>query len=249
MSTWKTEDSSTIYYEFHDSGHADVLILLHGMLGSIEGQWGLISEWFIESHNLLLVDLRDHGRSTNEDTRLRPDQMVADLLGLLDHLGIQNSHIAGYSIGGLIALHAALQTPNRFKTLQMIATKFYWSEKTIAKLQQQVDPELLSEKAPTYATQLAQEHGANQWRGLARHTADLIGYFGDNPLSPEALGGLKMPVQITVGDRDDLVSLPEAFKLSRQFKNGGLLVLPRTPHAFKFMQYETLIPSMQMFHK
>lgn len=248
MTLWQAEDGSQIHYEHRQNRRGETLVLLHGLLGSVKGQWIDFADFLSESHNLLMIDLRNHGRSSNKDTRLKLSTMAEDIIGLVKHLGLTDVHLSGYSLGGNVGLLAAVQEPSLFASVNLISTKYYWKDEEAKRMQQQVDPDTIGAKAPTYATQLAQEHGAANWRGLARHTADIIGYMCANPLSPEQLGKLSCPIMVTVGDRDNLISLPEAYKLSRQLPNAGLLVLPNTGHAFNTLPFQYLIPVMQQFH-
>ncbi|MEM7802656.1 MAG: alpha/beta hydrolase, partial [Chloroflexota bacterium] len=226
----------------------ETLVLLHGLLGSVKGQWADFADFLSESHSLLMVDMRNHGRSSNKDTRLKLSTMAADVIGLIRHLGLSDVHLSGYSLGGNVGLLAAATEPSLFSTVNLISTKYYWKDEEAKRMQQQVDPDTIGAKAPTYATQLAQEHGAANWRGLARHTADIIGYMCANPLSSDELAQIETPIMVTVGDRDNLISLPEAYKLSRQLPKGGLLVLPNTGHTFNTLPFQYLIPVMQQFH-
>lgn len=248
MAEWQADDGSKIYYELKENGRSETLVLLHGLLGSVAGQWGDMTEFLSETHNLLLVDLRNHGRSSNKDTRLTIAAMAEDLIGLFGHLGLKNIHLSGYSLGGYVGLQAALLKPELFSSLNLISTKYDWSEPDAKRLQQQFDPDVISEKAPKYATQLAQEHGAANWRGLARHTSDVVGLMQTSPLDPKEISELTLPIMVTVGDRDNLMSLPDAYKFSRLLKNGGLLVLPKTGHSFNTLPFQYLLPILQQFH-
>jgi pimeloyl-ACP methyl ester carboxylesterase len=48
--------------------------------------------------------------------------MAADTLALLDHLGIDQAHILGYSLGGLVAQEIAISHPERVKKLILVST-------------------------------------------------------------------------------------------------------------------------------
>ena len=115
-------------------------------------------------------------------------------------------------------------------------------------MKEQLDPDRLTEQAPAYAAQLSNEHGAARWRELARQSADLVAYLQLNGLSEEDLRDIGCPVLIAVGDRDQLVPLPEAARLSRIIPGAGLLVLPHTAHPFLALRPIPLVNVMQQFH-
>ena len=250
MTTWTAPDGSQINFEQYgsnDSGKPH-LLLMPGLLGAISSQWRPFLKPLSESYRLLLVDLRGHGRSQNNAPTLEVEQMVNDLDGLLDHLNVEQTHIAGYSLGGYLGLMLAINQPRRVLTLLMHATKFYWTAAAAEKMQQQLDPDVMAEKVPTYADQLVKDHGGRQWRTLVRQAAELTAGLVDGGLSERLLNNAQCPILVSVGDRDELVPLPEAFRLSRALPNGELLVLPNTRHPLQTVRLVPLLPMMQTFH-
>ena len=68
---------------------------------------------------LIFADLRGCGRSTRglDPARYTPDAAVADLLALLDALGLPRADVLGFSYGGLLAQRLALSAPDRVRRL------------------------------------------------------------------------------------------------------------------------------------
>lgn len=249
MTTWTAPDGSDINFEqYGGSENKPTLLLLPGLLGAISSQWRPFLKPLTEQFRLLLVDLRGHGRSQNNAPALNVTQMTEDLSGLLDHLKIERLHVAGYSLGGYLGLMLALNQPRRVATLLMHATKFYWTPEAVAQMQQQLDPDIMAQKVPTYADQLVKEHGGRQWRTLVRQASELTANLAANGLAERQLKNLQLPVLVSVGDRDELVLLPEAFRLSRALPKGELLVLPNTRHPLQTVRLVPLLPMMQAFH-
>lgn len=250
MTTWTAPDGSNINFEQYGSGDTGKpwLLLLPGLLGAISSQWRPFLKPLSENYRLLLLDLRGHGRSQNNAPTLDAKQMVADIAGLLDYLNIERLHIAGYSLGGYLGLMLASSQPRRVITLLMHATKFYWTPEAAAKMQGQLNPDVMAQKVPTYADQLVQEHGGRQWRNLVRQAAALTSSLVESGLSENQLKTVQIPVLVSVGDRDELVILPEAFRLSRALPKGGLIVLPHVHHPLQTVQLVPLLPMMQAFH-
>ena len=250
MAYWKAEDDSQIYYEIYgqSTGGAS-LLLLPGLLGSISIQWRNFIEPLAKDYRLLLVDYRGHGRSENNDTGLLPDNMVQDLLGLLDHLSIESIHVAGYNLGGYLGLMLHLYDPHRVQTLLMHATKFYWMQSIADRMSKKLNPDIIGDKAPTYADQLALQHGAARWRSLVRQAADLINYLSLGGLSESGASKAQCPILVSVGDRDELVPIREAHRLSRELPTGSLLVLPGVHHPIQSLGLIPMLQVMQSFHK
>ena len=250
MAFWQAEDGSLIYFEIHGKqGDKGTLLLLPGLLGSVSRQWRSFITPLAADYRLVLADWRGHGRSENKQLDLLPDQTIHDLLGLLDYIGATGVHVAGYDMGGYLGLMLTLHQPNRVRTLQMLATKFYWNPAALNNIREQLNPDLIVEKTPNYASRLAEEHGAARWRQLVRQAGDLVAYLGDQGLAENMLRTAQGPVLVSVGDRDELVPVQEAFLLSRALPNASLLVLPQVRHPFQSINLIPLLPVMQDFHR
>ncbi|QDX82309.1 3-oxoadipate enol-lactonase [Denitratisoma sp. DHT3] len=72
--------------------------------------------------NVLRYDIRGHGGSSAPDLPYGFEMMVADLLGLLDGLGVAQTHFCGLSLGGMIGQYFALMAPRRLDRLVLCST-------------------------------------------------------------------------------------------------------------------------------
>jgi pimeloyl-ACP methyl ester carboxylesterase len=249
MAYWTVDDGTAIHYERQGDSARETLLLLPGLLGAIASQWVNFVPLLAPSHNLLLVDLRGHGLSQNRQPALSPERMAQDIVSLLDHLELPRVHIAGYSLGGYLGLMLRLQQPQRVATLMLHATKFYWTREAVQKMHEQLEPDTMANKVPAYASQLVKEHGGSHWRILVRQAADLVAYLSEKGISEGMAAQADGPTLISVGDRDELVPLPEAQRLSRALPQGTLLVLPGVRHPYSSLRPVPLIPMMQEFHR
>lgn len=100
------------------AGEGPPLMLLHGFTGSA-ATWRALIPTFSKSFHTIAVDLIGHGRSDapREPLRYRMDLCIADLLALLDALGVSETAVLGYSMGGRTALHLAAAAPERVRAL------------------------------------------------------------------------------------------------------------------------------------
>jgi pimeloyl-ACP methyl ester carboxylesterase len=250
MAHFKADDGALIYFEVHgDAVDKETLILLPGLLGSAGSQWTYYVPALTGHFRLILMDLRGHGRSQNNDPTLNPDRMRDDVFALLDHVGATDVHVAGYSLGGYLGLMMSLQQPRRVLTLFMHATKFYWTQESVANMRRQLEPDTMGTKVPAYANQLAKEHGGSHWRVLVRQASDLVGYMSEKGVTEGMAARVQCPVLVSVGDRDELVPLPEAQRLSRVLPKGELLVLPGVRHPFATIRPVPLLPMLAEFHQ
>src|SRR5690349_16631135 len=86
-----------MYYEVHGDGPP--LVLIHGAYMNIDNNWGALIPTFAETHQVVVMELQAHGRTTDRDTPLTYENMAADVVALMDDLGIDKAAIFGYSMG------------------------------------------------------------------------------------------------------------------------------------------------------
>ncbi|SEF54592.1 alpha/beta fold hydrolase [Bosea lathyri] len=109
----------TLNYRLQGSGTP--LICIHGV-GSYLEAWEGVAERLADRFRILTFDLRGHGRSTKVGGRYEIDDFVGDVLALADHAGFETFHLAGFSLGGLIAQRLALTHQERIQRLVLLAT-------------------------------------------------------------------------------------------------------------------------------
>jgi pimeloyl-ACP methyl ester carboxylesterase len=107
-----------LYYESHGSGRP--LVLLHGGLGSGE-MFGPVLPLLAERHQVIVVDLQGHGRTADIDRPLDVRLMAGDIGALIDHLGLAQPDVVGYSLGGGVALQTAANYPTKVRRLVMVS--------------------------------------------------------------------------------------------------------------------------------
>lgn len=250
MANWTANDGTVINFETFGNGPGrETILLLPGLLGAITQQWRSFVKPLSTDYCVVLMDLRGHGRSGNKAHNLLPERMSEDIFGLLDFLEVGHVHVAGYDFGGYLGLMMALTQHRRIDTLLMHGTKFYWTREAVLKMREQLDPNKLAEAAPTYADQLVQDHGGRHWRELVRQCSDLIGYLSEKGVTESMASHVQCPAIVSLGDRDEVVTLAEAQRFSRLLPRGGLLVLPGVRHPFHSIRPIPLLPMMQHFIK
>jgi pimeloyl-ACP methyl ester carboxylesterase len=103
------------------AGSGAPVVLLAGF-GGDHLSWGLQFPAFRARHHTIAVDNRGCGRSSAPDVPYTSALMAEDVVGVLDHLGIEAAHVVGLSLGGMIAQEVALAHPQRVLTLQLHST-------------------------------------------------------------------------------------------------------------------------------
>jgi len=108
-----------MYYEEHGSGSP--LLLIMGLAVDSQG-WMLQTPEFAKHYRTVVFDNRGVGRSAKPAGPYTTAQMAADAVGLLDALDIEEAHVVGISMGGMIAQELALGFQDRLQSLTLVAT-------------------------------------------------------------------------------------------------------------------------------
>src|SRR5205823_1183854 len=104
-------DGVHMYYEIY--GEGSPLVLLHGGMLTIELNFATLIPTLAGSHTVIGVELQGHGRTADIDREITPAALARDVVGLLDHLGIDRAHVLGHSMGAGTALELAVSHPQR----------------------------------------------------------------------------------------------------------------------------------------
>ncbi len=95
----------------------ETVTLLHGF--TLAGaSWDDLVSRMPAGWTFVTPDLRGHGRARTAPCTM--NDCAADLQELWDHLGVERSHVVGYSMGGRLALHVAVNLPERTRSLLTI---------------------------------------------------------------------------------------------------------------------------------
>lgn len=248
----QTGDVTTAWFEL---GRGTPLVLIHG-LADDHRAWRRCLPGLALRHRLLLYDLRGHGQSSLG----RPDgslaQLGRDLASLLDALGLVRTSIAGFSLGGTVAMRFAIDHPDRVVRLLPVATssrvgraaaQWYASR---AELAEQGSPELgATIEADTRAMFAgAPEQFADHWLIRRQSTADARGYanacramagLNGSPLDPE-LGRISAPALVIAGDRDELCPPRAGEIITNGIRGSRLEVVAGSGHQIPLEQPELL---------
>ena len=106
-------------YSRKGSGPAVVLVQGVGVIGA---GWKPQTEALSDRYTVVTIDNRGIGHSTLDDRQLTVEDMAADVLAIADAEGIDRFHLAGHSMGGVIAQHIALTAPARVSALALLCT-------------------------------------------------------------------------------------------------------------------------------
>jgi pimeloyl-ACP methyl ester carboxylesterase len=104
-------------------GDKPPVILLHGLTAN-GGCWTPLARALEGDYDVVLPDARGHGSSSVPASGYRYEDLAADVVGLMDALGLTAPVLLGHSMGGMTAAVVASQHPRRLKGLVLVDPTF-----------------------------------------------------------------------------------------------------------------------------
>ena len=109
--TYAPVNGLQLYFDTRGTGRP--LVLLHGGLMTIDFNFGPLLEPLAAGRQVIAVELQGHGHTADTDRAMTIEALATDVVALLDHLGIAETDLFGFSLGGLVACALALGAPTR----------------------------------------------------------------------------------------------------------------------------------------
>jgi 2-succinyl-6-hydroxy-2,4-cyclohexadiene-1-carboxylate synthase len=219
------------------------VVLLHGFTHT-GASWDPVIAALGESYRALAPDIRGHG-AAGERVPVTLEAVLEDLAGLAP----QRFILAGYSMGGRIALHTAASFPARIERLVLIGASPGLADTAEREARRSADDVLADEiedlsieafarrwartpvlagQPPAVADLVHADRLRNRPAGLARALRGLG--TGMLPSLWDRLGEITMPVALVVGERDAKFSAIAA-EMAAALPNAAVFVVPGAGHA------------------
>jgi len=229
----------------YEVGRGEPVVLVHG-LGDDHRAWRRVVAPLMLSRRVVLYDLRGHGGSPLGDADGSLAQLGADLVQVLDDAQIERATIAGFSLGGTIAMRAAIDAPERVAALALVGTSSRvnkaargWYEERAAMVERD-DPELRKtldgDTEDVYRNRPEEIEAGLRIR--RESTADPRGFanaclamasLNERPLDDE-LGAIALPTVIVAGDADQHCPPRASEIIAEKIPGGTMQVLEDTGH-------------------
>ncbi|MGX6603799.1 alpha/beta fold hydrolase [Micromonosporaceae bacterium Da 78-11] len=113
-----------IYFEEHGPAAGRPLLLIHGALSGIGTSFGAILPDLAKSRRVIAVELQAHGRTPDSDRPFTVEGFAADVVELLDRLGVAEADVFGWSMGAAVALRLGTEHPARVGRLVLASVSF-----------------------------------------------------------------------------------------------------------------------------
>ena len=107
-----------LVYDVYGEGD-DVVIYLHGLLLDSELNRGIARALAEKGNRVVLMDLLGHGRSDKPThaAEYRIDSYADQVVGLMNHLRLEQAVLGGISLGANVSLFTAARHPDRVRAL------------------------------------------------------------------------------------------------------------------------------------
>lgn len=126
MVDWTTghcEANGIDVHYLRTGGDKPPVILLHGLM--LNGAcWIPLARVLAEDYDVVMPDARGHGNTGAPDHGYRYDDLAADVVGLIDALGLVTPVLLGHSMGGMTAAVVASRNPKRLQGLVLADPTF-----------------------------------------------------------------------------------------------------------------------------
>jgi pimeloyl-ACP methyl ester carboxylesterase len=254
-----TNDGVQLYYE--EAGIGPTIVFVHEFAGDYRS-WEPQLRFFSRRHRCVAFNARGYPPSDvpEDPAKYSQDRARDDVIAILDHLGLEQAHVVGLSMGGFATLHVGLGYPHRARSL-VIAGCGYGSQpgdedrfrseaEATAKLFEIEGAAAAGAKYAQGPTRVQLQNkdprGFRQFvDSLAEHSArgsalTLRGVQMRRPLLyqlVEAMKRITVPTLVMTGDEDE-PCLEASLLLKRSLPTAGLVVLPRSGHMINLEEPE-----------
>ena len=200
--------SDGVSINYIDEGQGPPIVQVHGFASSLHGNWratGIADALVKSGRRVVALDCRGHGRSgkPHDPEAYGGTKMADDVLALMDHLGIRQADLMGYSMGGGISASLLVRHPERFKTVILAGIGD-------AMLSRGPRRSGLAEGMEAKDASEVQDATARGFRQFAEQSGNDLGALAAMqrsaraPLDASKLGDVRLPVLVLIGAGDTL---------------------------------------------
>ena len=214
---------ATIYYATYGKG--DPVILLHGGLGNAD-HWAFQVVELAHHYHVIVIDSRNQGRSTFSKSKVSYHAMAADVVAVMDHLGLASSALVGWSDGGEIALDLAIHSPARVAKLFVFGSNYDANGSKPRKPGGSSTFNAYAAKCRSDFLKISKNPKA--YRAVVE---SLNPVWRDSPgFTKDQLRSIKAPTIVSDGDHDEIILLDQVKEMAKLIPNAKLVVFEATSH-------------------
>ncbi len=226
-------------------GQGPPLVLQHGF-GSSHRMWGIYGyvKALAEDYRVIQIDARGHGASDkpHDPAAYELARRAADVVAVLDNLGIEQAHFCGYSMGGWIGFGMVEHAPQRLLSLAIGGVHPFPDDRWSAFDDVDgTDPEaFVSALERVVGERFSREAKS---RIKANDLVALVASTRARSTPSHVLGKIDVPALFYCGQRD--VRLPQVREAARQVPGARFVKIPGTGHLMTFVRSDWVLPHLK----
>jgi|CXWL01.1.fsa_nt_gi 3-oxoadipate enol-lactonase len=247
---------------FTDEGQGLPVVFLHGFPLN-RTMWTPQVERLATRFRVITIDLRGHGESEAPLWHYSMEQFADDLIGVLDHLAIEQAALVGLSMGGYVLFSCVRRYPHRIKalifcdtragadTLEGRAARFSMAQiayrRGAGAIADLMLPKLLAPSTSTTNPSLV-----DRVRAMISRT-EISGIAGDlmamaaRPDSTEMLETIRVPTLVIAGEQDAASPPAEVKKIADGIPGAQFVTIPEAGHLPNLEQPERFNTLLEKF--
>lgn len=242
------------------AGDGPALFLIHG-IGARRATFDGMVAGLKDRFTCISYDLRGHGLSPLPEGRFGLDDLVEDLEELRARLGVEQAHVAGHSLGGMIGPAYALRYPQRVLSLGLWSTAAFRTDDDSAKVRavvtamrdKGIGPVLDTLTARWFTDDFCAAHPeVIDWRKRQVMETDaevflnVFDIYAETEMAPW-LGRVTAPTQIITGELDGGCNPRLNRAIQAAMPGSELVILDRLKHAIFIEATDRVLPDVRRF--
>jgi pimeloyl-ACP methyl ester carboxylesterase len=242
-----------------EAGSGPPIVLVHGVTLSVV-TWARQLAGLAGDHRVIAIDQRGHGPSAAGTDGYKLDRLAEDVVEVLYELDVEGAVLVGHSLGGMVAMTAAINSPDRLAEhvagLVLVATSSHplanvpvpptvvdrfgaFNERLLVRAGQRGRPVIPGDSRLTWSMRLA--YGSRPDPAAIELGRTMMTAMSPASLGPltraigsfklrDRLGSVDLPTLVVVGSRDLLTPPRHARAIADGILGASLVVLPGTGH-------------------
>lgn len=245
-----------MYYESHGEGIP--VVLLHGGFETCQ-MWAQVVATLSRKYRVITPDSRGHGRTDASVEPVTYSLMVEDIVQFIQVLGLDRPFVGGYSDGGQIAKHMAINHPGLARGYMLGAIfnsmTAEWRGLMRGMLGFEgpgmVDVERVAQQNPEVVRDLQEKHGTchepDYWKTLLVQSSQR--WWSPVELTHVDFAKIQDPALFWCGDRDVFCPPEQSLEMYRMVHGAELAVIPHADHFTMANQFDVAIEVLLNFMK
>ncbi len=236
-------DGAELHYR-QMGGGAEVLLLIHGFMGS-SYDFHQIMPLLAEQYTVYAVDQIGFGLSDKStDLDFGKENSARLIAGMMDHLGIEQYHVLGHSMGGEVAMHIALNRPDAVQQLILLNSAGLADPQQgrrsripaffIEHVFKNYTLQRIVFNRTVYDSAIASRDHFDRFyffnKQIPARTLVKITQDNDSGMLAEQISDISQPTLVIWGRQDEIIPLEQGIRLNSKLQNSQMVVLENCGH-------------------